>query len=148
MWDTDQEEAIERGNLVHLILSKINTSHDIEFVLTDFINSGEIKERDASKLKKSITNIITHPDLKNYYTDSYTIYNEQDIITTNGNIIRPDRLVIKDNHAIIIDYKTGAEDIKHKSQLDNYASIINDMGYNVLKKILVYINHSVKIVQV
>ncbi|MCG0015448.1 UvrD-helicase domain-containing protein [Winogradskyella immobilis] len=148
MWDTDQEEAIERGNLVHLILSKINTSHDIEFVLTDFINSGEIKESDASKLKKSITNIITHPDLKNYYTDSYTIYNEQDIITTNGNIIRPDRLVIKDNQAIIIDYKTGAEDIKHKSQLDNYTSVINNMGYNVLKKILVYINHSVKIVQV
>ena len=148
LWDTNQEEAIERGNLIHFILSKINTKHDIEFVLKDCINAGQIKTNVITELTTIINAIVDHPDLKDYYTNLYDIYNEQDIITSEGNIIRPDRLVIKNNDAIIVDYKTGVEDLKHKSQLDNYASVIKSMGYNIVKKILIYINTSIKIVEV
>ena len=32
LWDTHQQEAIEKGNLIHNIMSKIKTKEDIEIV--------------------------------------------------------------------------------------------------------------------
>ena len=62
-------------------------------------------------------------------------------MTTTGQIIIPDRLVITPNDgAIIIDYKTGVFREQHQQQLENYASVVHQMGYKVDKKILVYIH--------
>lgn len=147
-WDTEHEEAIERGNLVHLILSKINTKYDVEVVFGTFLNSGQIKTSEVESLKNTIYAILSHPDLENYFTDDYTIYNEKDIITSDGLFIRPDRLVIKNDNATIIDYKTGTELPNHKTQLNNYALAVSAMNYKIKKKLLVYINDSIKIVEV
>ena len=148
LWDTEQEQAIERGNLIHLIMSKIKTEHDIDFVFDSFLNSGQVSSSNIQELKIIVLELINHKELKEYFTDSYTIYNEKDIITSEGQFFRPDRLVVKNNNAILIDYKTGTEDLKHKTQLDNYASVIKSMNFKIEKKLLVYINDSIKIVEV
>jgi CRISPR/Cas system-associated exonuclease Cas4 (RecB family) len=41
--------------------------------------------------------------------------------------------------AVIIDYKTGEEKPAHKKQILQYADLLNQMGYNVTEKLLVYI---------
>ena len=67
-------------------------------------------------------------------------------MTSTGKIIIPDRLVIfKDLTAVVIDYKTGDIYDKHEAQLANYSQIIEEMGYKVVKKILVYINGGLKV---
>lgn len=148
LWDTEQEQAIERGNLIHLIMSKIKTKHDVDFVFADFLNSGQLKFSEIDSLKETVYSILSHKKLETYYKDEYTIYNEKDILTSEGVFIRPDRLVIKNKKATLIDYKTGAEDVKHKTQLDNYATVISTMDLKIEKKLLVYINDTLKIVEV
>jgi ATP-dependent exoDNAse (exonuclease V) beta subunit len=44
LWDTTQEKAIEKGNLIHLIMSQIKTVDDIAFVFEDFLDSGKINK--------------------------------------------------------------------------------------------------------
>ena len=67
-------------------------------------------------------------------------------MTESGKIIIPDRLVVfKDQTAVIIDYKTGDFYNKHKLQLIDYAEIIEQMGYKVSKKLLVYTEISLQI---
>ncbi|QCE41308.1 UvrD-helicase domain-containing protein [Psychroserpens sp. NJDZ02] len=146
LWDTDQQDAIEKGNLIHDIMSEIKTKDDVDNVIKDYLLSGIINKEQAVLLTKTVKAIITHPEIKSYYTENYTIYNERDIISKSGAIIRPDRLMIKDNDAIIIDYKTGLSDPKYQEQLENYADILKEMNYNVSKKILIYINDIIKIV--
>lgn len=149
LWDTAQQEAIEKGNLIHNILSQIKTNTDIDFVISDFFQKSLINKEQSLILKDTVTNITTHPKLKDFYTSKFTVYNEQDIITKEGLILRPDRVVLNvQNEAIIIDYKTGVEDKKHKQQLLLYQDVLESMGIKVKSKILVYININVNVKQV
>ncbi|MFC0603547.1 UvrD-helicase domain-containing protein [Winogradskyella pulchriflava] len=149
LWDTKQEKAIERGNLVHLVLSKIRTIQDVDFAFNDLLISGDIKKENIDDLKQSVIQVIEHPQIKSYFTDDFKIYNERDIITNSGQLIRPDRLNINSkNEVVIIDYKTGDIEISHKSQINEYEHIINQMNLSVIQKFLVYINDTINIIKV
>lgn len=146
LWDTNQKEAIEKGNLVHNIMSQVETKEDVDFVINDFIEASTINKEQAFTLKQIILQIVNHSELNNYYSSKFTIYNERDIITKEGMILRPDRVVINSNlEAIIIDYKTGAEDKKHAQQLQLYQDVLEDMDFAIKRKILVYINDDIKV---
>ena len=149
LWDTDQLEAIEKGNLIHNIMSQIYTKDDINSVIADFIIKSIISEAQAAILKPIIYQIVEHPKLENYYNSNHTIYNERDIITKEGLVLRPDRLVINAiNEAVIIDYKTGTIDKKHAQQLQSYQDVLEDMSIITKKKILIYVNDDVLVKEV
>ncbi|NMH89027.1 UvrD-helicase domain-containing protein [Flavivirga algicola] len=149
LWDTSQQEAIEKGNLIHNIMSQIKTKDDVDSVFNSFIKASLITKEQATELTHIVNKIIKHPKLENYYGSDYTIYNERDIITKEGIILRPDRLVINaDNEAVIIDYKTGVEDKKHWQQLQSYQDILEDMKIAVINKILIYVNDEIKVKEV
>ena len=146
LWDTVQKEALERGNLVHLLMSKIYTKDDIEITLNDFFNAGVISSAQSDALLKTLEAIVGHPLLAPYFSSDLEVYNEREIMTSSGKIIIPDRLVVfKDSTAVIIDYKTGDSYDKYEAQLENYSKIIEEMGYKVTKKIIVYINASLQV---
>jgi ATP-dependent exoDNAse (exonuclease V) beta subunit len=146
LWDTSQKEAIEKGNLIHNIMSKIKTKDDVEFALNEFINNATITLEQAKPLKELVLEIVNYPELKDFYNTSHIIYNERDIITKDGFIIRPDRVVINSNNeATIIDYKTGVEDIKHIQQLELYEDALKNMHISVKNKIIVYVNDLIQV---
>ncbi|MCB0444414.1 MAG: UvrD-helicase domain-containing protein [Gelidibacter sp.] len=146
LWDTEQEKAIEKGNLVHLIMSQITTENDIDYVFEQFLDSGKINPEQSNHLKPLVTALVNHKILKPYFNSDMTIYNEKDIISKHGLILRPDRIAIStSNEAVIIDYKTGLEAIKHQQQLQTYQDVLEDMGFKVTKKILIYINDGIQI---
>jgi len=149
LWDTKQEKAIERGNKVHLILSKIKTYQDVDFAFNDLLLSGDIKKTEEPELKNLVMAVIGHAELSHYFSDNYEIYNERDIITKSGEILRPDRINIDSNReVIIIDYKTGEQKAFYKSQLNTYASVIEDMNYKIKHKYIVYVNDVINVVEV
>ena len=145
LWDTAQKEAQEKGNLVHNIMSKIITSIDISFVIKDFLSNGVISKEQVEELEPLVKEIVNHKKLYNMFEDGLKVYNEKDIITEEGEILRPDRIVIKDDEVFLIDYKTGIEKPSHIQQLLRYQSILENMKFKVSKKILVYINGDIQI---
>lgn len=46
--------------------------------------------------------------------------------------------MIKDNEAIVVDYKTGSHKKEHEHQLNEYATALKNMGYKSVNKYLVY----------
>ncbi|TXG37304.1 UvrD-helicase domain-containing protein [Seonamhaeicola maritimus] len=146
LWDTHQKEAIEKGNLIHNIMSQIKIKDDVDIVINKFIDASLINKEQSKGLKIMISEIVTHPLLTEYYNSSHTIYNERDIITKEGMILRPDRININNNNeAVIIDYKTGNHDKKHVQQLQSYQDVLEEMKFKVIDKILVYINEQISI---
>ncbi|NNC49179.1 MAG: UvrD-helicase domain-containing protein [Flaviramulus sp.] len=144
LWDTNQQEAIEKGNLLHNIMSKINTKNDIDNAINDFIKSSLVNVEQSTALKQLVYKIVEHPKLLRYYSANNSIYNERDIITKTGIVLRPDRVVVNsENEAVIIDYKTGIEDKKHEQQLQLYQDVLEDMKIDVKKKILIYLNDDI-----
>ncbi len=139
LWDTEKEEAITSGNILHNIMEKIKHEDDLDVAFKDLDSNNEITKEEIQSLKEMISNIVSHPKLNSFFNSSEKVLNEKKIITSQGEIHIPDRLNFhKDNSVTIIDYKTGALKNSHKSQISNYAAALNEMGYLVLEKILIY----------
>ena len=127
-------------------MADIKTEHDIDDVISNYKTALMINEEQSAILQKKIRQITSHKLLKDYYCSDLLIYNERDIINKNGMILRPDRVVINSkNEAVIIDYKTGKENIEHRQQLQLYQDELESMHIKVIKKFLVYINNGVTV---
>ncbi|MCA0131192.1 UvrD-helicase domain-containing protein [Winogradskyella alexanderae] len=149
LWDTKQEKAIEKGNIIHNLLSKIKTKDDVSFALDDMVTTGEISEDSVIALKSIAMEVINHEQIKHLFSNNYTIYNERELITNRGVQIRPDRLNINPNNEVIItDYKTGSHKPSHTKQIQGYEAVLKEMKLTITNKYLVYINEAVNVIEV
>jgi ATP-dependent exoDNAse (exonuclease V) beta subunit len=149
LWETEQGKAIEYGNLIHELFSKINTYKDVEKVICQYVNQGFVSFEDAAKIKVLIDEVVNHPTLECYYKENVVVYNEREITTVQNKVVIPDRLVFNSkNEVTIIDYKTGAPSKSDHQQLVQYEKVLKSMNFNVLKKLLVYLNDKILIEEV
>jgi len=139
LWNTEKEVAISSGNLLHNAMEKIKYEKDLDLVIEELKNNPEITSEEVLSLRNLITNIVTHPDLNRFFKPSEKVINERKIITSQGEILIPDRLNFHINNSVsIIDYKTGSSQKKHENQINSYAFALKEMGYQVFEKILIY----------
>lgn len=132
------------GEVIHEMLSEIKTIDDVENVVNLYLLKGFVDKDEITDLTFKIKRALTHPDIADYYKNGLDVKNESEIFDFNTNkIYRPDRVVIIDNKLVIIDYKTGEKRNEHYKQLENYANIFRDMGYEKVEKKLVYLNHDI-----
>lgn len=84
-----------------------------------------------------------------YFEDDYGVLNEHDILLESGKLIRPDRINLNSkNEVTIIDYKTGSKKSHHQEQINYYDEVLNQMDFIVIKKMIIYINDSIEIIEV
>ena len=147
MWGTHQQEAIEYGKVVHEILSFVKTKADIDVAIAKAIESGLIKVNQKDLVFNTIQEIVNHPELSVCFEEGNEVLNEQTIIQKEGKTIKPDRMVLtKDKRVFLLDYKTGLHNPKYQLQLENYQKAIELMGYEVVKKSLIYIGEQINVV--
>ncbi|MCM5662107.1 UvrD-helicase domain-containing protein [Galbibacter mesophilus] len=146
LWGSKQQMAIDKGNVYHHLLASIYTEDDIANVIENAINNGLISSEEESTYSGYLQNLVTHPGLKEYFSEDYEVFNEREIITAEGILLRPDRFVVKGEEAVIIDYKTGTPSENHAFQIQRYAQALTEMGYQVKKRILVYINENIQLI--
>ena len=154
----------EWGSLVHEILSKINTSEDVDGVLQYYLNEGSIDKQHADLLKKQFEEIVNTKEIKDAYSNDAIVKNEMDILVdgdllvdnkaskTNGEkknsktgkILRPDRYAELDDKVILIDYKTGEYYDSHEVQMKVYAEALRQIGVGkFIEPYLVYLKENV-----
>ena len=147
MWNTKQQNAIEYGNTIHEILSFVKTKNDIDLAISKAIENGLIVFTQKEEVAKTVHEIVNHHDLEDFFSVGTKILNEQTIIQKEGNLVKPDRMVLNSSNEIyLLDYKTGSHLPKYQVQLENYQKAIEDMGYKVVKKSLIYIGEGIEIV--
>ncbi|WP_115460650.1 UvrD-helicase domain-containing protein [Winogradskyella aurantiaca] len=149
LWDSSQGQAIEKGNIIHRLLSLIKTKSDIPFATAQLKEEGVIVKSDLNSYETLVEELISNETIAPYFDEGYNIYNERDLIAPGGEILRPDRLCISPSQeAVIIDYKTGAPQSSHQAQLSKYQSVLNDMGFKKIAGYLVYINQDINVIKV
>ena len=147
MWGTNQQKAIEYGNIIHEILSFVKTASDIDLAIQNAIENGLITLNQKEVVLKSIQEIVNNKELESYFSHGNEILNEQAIIQKEGKTIKPDRMVLTKNKEVyLLDYKTGTHNQKYQLQLENYQNAIEKMGLKVTKKALVYIGEEINVV--
>jgi len=138
LWQTDTAEAISTGNILHETMAKIKTKKDIPFVIEELRSRAIIPSEELDHLQTKIEQIVCHPDLVELFEGSSEVKNEKLIITKAGKLLIPDRINLEGNNVIILDYKTGAAYAKHGGQINEYGSALEEMGFVVKEKIIVY----------
>ncbi len=142
LWATERQEAIDKGTAIHQLMEAIVSNEDIEAALKRHQNM-DIFKREKKFYRDLIHSITDHPKLKVFFEKDAKVKNECDILTENGLILRPDRLIFNGKHVTILDYKTGKKHQKHREQIYAYADALQDMGYKVDNKVIVYIDKEV-----
>jgi len=148
-WDVENPDLEKsRGQLIHLILSAIHTASEIDDVLRGFLTDGIINEEEKSGLETEISKMLANPAISRYFREGLDVKTEAEILLSNGNVFRPDRIIFEGKAVTVIDFKTGKKSEKHKEQVRNYVKLINEMEYEPVKGILLYINEPEPVVEV
>ncbi|MFA6922807.1 MAG: 3'-5' exonuclease [Bacteroidales bacterium] len=146
LWNDKVFIKKQRGILIHEVLSKIFTVTDVELAVNLIHSEGLIKNTEKEKLKEEITVLLSNPEIKPYFEEGINVKSEREILK-DGKTYRPDRIILKNNRAIVIDFKTGKEKEKHKQQIKEYACLLQDLGYEIEEGVLIYIDES-KVVKI
>ncbi|WP_158548346.1 UvrD-helicase domain-containing protein [Marixanthomonas ophiurae] len=139
LWDTETEAAILSGNLFHDTMAEIKYESDASEILDNIKKRAIVSESDFKILKEAVETLISDKKLNHLFQPSEKVENERDLMTSEGKILRPDRLNFHpDGSVSIIDYKTGSQSEKHKIQINQYATALSEMNFKIAEKILVY----------
>ena len=129
------------GTFFHNVISKVYSNFSDGFDYLDSLSTQPNLDKSYIDRTKTILNELQkNKSLSFIYDSNQIIYNEREFRSSDNEILRLDRLIIKDNHAIIIDYKTskGENDI---IQVSNYLSNVKLCGFNKVSAFLLYVSN-------
>ena len=128
------------GTLMHDIVSRVKYVSDIPAAVERKITEGELSEQEREKTIRVLSDVLSLPDVTEWYTDKYSILNEAQMLHPRFGFSRPDRVMIGNNEVIVADYKFGEkEDTKYIRQVERYVKTIEEMGYPGVKGFVFYV---------
>ena len=136
--DSSDRTAIEEGLLMHRILELVIRKSDLPKALLQVIEEGHMAESEYDEWKSRIQAAFGLDPVAKWFEDGIEVLNERDILLPDGRRYRPDRVVLKGNKAIVIDYKTGRPYAHYQKQMGVYCSVLREMGYDETEAWLFY----------
>jgi hypothetical protein len=125
---------------MHEIFSKILLPGDIEPVLTRMVMEGKLTPAEKEELLTVIGKKLEDARVASWFSSHWNILTETEFILPGGKLRRPDRVLINDDRAIVVDLKFGQEVLpEHRKQVIEYSCILSDMGYRHTEAWLWYV---------
>ena len=127
------QQALDYGLTIHQLLAEIETTKDLNKALDHAFHSGLISKEQSIELDAKLKRIFNSEQVQHWFGLSGEKITERDLVDKNGQVLRPDRIVITDKNVWVIDYKTGTinptELKKYKKQVRGYVNALKDMDY-------------------
>lgn len=134
-------ESQEKGTYIHSFLQKLTLFPDTKEKREKLVQgeSAEIRARLLHLFEITWSDENLRPYF--YPNDEDKVLNEASIITDSGEVRRPDRIILKPDHVMIIDYKTGSEHkTEYEAQLEEYQKCLEKMGFPDVRTKILYID--------
>ena len=137
-----------KGVVLHGILSGMIVEEDLKKAVRQSFESGDISQDEFAMTFALLRNRLEEIRPYGWFDCEVTeVMNETTLIDTDGQMYRPDRVVIKGNVVTVIDYKFGEHYHKYEGQLKKYAGLWMRMGYRDVSAYLWYV-HSGEVIKV
>ena len=139
-----QRHSAEFGNLCHAIMEKIRMKSDADRVVEAFRLRGQIPNMVAQRRIQSIIDrMMSNPKACEWFDGSWQLMREDTVLTLSpdGTEVRQrrmDRVMIRGNEAIVLDYKFGTPKREYVEQVQAYMEIMRSMGYADVRGYLWY----------
>lgn len=143
----DEHSPRRIGILMHNILSSAQSLSDVEEAIDDAHRAGRIDAVQRDELRAIVEKELRRNEAQEWFNGDWErVYNECDIIHDKGSVVgqsRPDRVMVKGQRAVIVDYKFGAEKLKiYRQKMEYYKELISRMGYTDVEGYLWYLTRS------
>src|ERR1051325_10116946 len=90
----------------------------VKSALEAMLNEGLLTGAEEKEMELQLNALLSVQDIRKFFEPGRQVKNESELLMPGGESFRPDRVIIQDKKAIVLDYKTGIEKKTHKKQLD------------------------------
>ena len=147
--DEDEEENlrsqyIRQGQLLHTLFASIDTREDLPSAIERLLFEGVIESAEkAEEISEIAERALNLKEVRDWYSGEWTLYNECSIIYNDEQgkmqTRRPDRVMMKGNEVIVVDFKFGKKKPEYSTQVSEYMSLLSEMGYTDVKGYIWYV---------
>ncbi len=137
----DRDEHINYGVMMHDILSRIIHKDQAGRVLEEDLLSGKITDASKKKTEDLLKSLWENKKIENWFSGEWQVKTEVPVLPGSGRVSRMDRVMIKGDQAVVVDYKTG-EPVSHdEEQVVRYKKILREMGFKKVEGYLLYLEN-------
>ena len=134
-------ESMTRGIILHSIFERAKSMQDIKSAIDNMVLNCTIDVSEAEQLERNINEMCNNSIVAEWFDGSWDDIKCESGIIFNGTTKRPDRVMIKGDRVVVVDYKSGricSND--HKEQVAEYMDILRQMGrYSTIEGYVWYI---------
>jgi ATP-dependent helicase/nuclease subunit A len=136
----EQAVKLNYGRTMHEVFSFISTPDDVQGAVLKLVLEGKIPDSQSNELVRKVGDLLSDPIVKEWFEAGSVIIRERDILIASGNTKRPDRVILKEDKAIIVDFKFGMEKPSYLNQVRNYRKLMNEMGHKKVEAYIWYVD--------
>ena len=131
-----------RGTVLHKILETVAGPSDLRRSVDMAVQAGLLSAEEGTAAEEMLAGAIAYAGPYGWFPgDKAKLLDEREIITPEGETLRPDRVVLKDDGSVdIVDYKFAEEKGAYIKQVRRYAALYRAMGYKKVNAWLWYVD--------
>lgn len=128
------------GTQMHRVMENATSREDMEHRIAHHVIDGMLTQEEATALRERIDKAFEDERVREWFDGSWEVIHSEREIIHNGHSWRPDRIMIRGEEAVILDYKFGlGATATHQRQIERYADLLRQMGYQSVSGYLWYI---------
>lgn len=135
------KNPIHQGHVLHELLENIQSPDEIDTFLKKMQLEGKLRRHDQAQVKEALLTFFKNPQIQPWFDGRFESLIEREILTDKNKILRPDRVMVKENHCIVLDYKSGNPAPQHQEQVQNYMMHFQKMAFEKVEGYLYYLNN-------
>ncbi|MFD2202837.1 UvrD-helicase domain-containing protein [Shivajiella indica] len=135
------------GLMVHEILEKSASLEEAKLQLKNMYFEGRLSAEERILVDKQMEDLFKDTLFASWFDAKDILLAEQGILLPGGKQKRPDKIILKENEAIVVDFKTGEEYPTYENQVKEYMALVHGLSGKSTKGFLCYLE-SGKIIEI
>jgi ATP-dependent exoDNAse (exonuclease V) beta subunit len=131
----------KQGILLHEILGRLQHPSQLDTILTAVQREGWMDDYQLKKARDVLEDLLAMEALQPWNTGNYKRLAERNMINNQRQLRRPDLVLYTADETIVYDFKFTATDTdqeKHKRQINEYITMLKQMGFAQVKGMVIY----------
>ncbi|WP_339699464.1 UvrD-helicase domain-containing protein [Algoriphagus aquimarinus] len=139
----EQRKKQKFGLIVHEILELSANKASALQNLQSFYFEGRLNEEEKQLVERQLEHLFTDSLFASWFGTKGILLAEQGILLPGGKQKRPDRIILNENEALIVDFKTGEAQSRYANQVREYMSLVATLSQKPTKGYLCYLETGV-----
>ena len=131
------------GSLWHELLAEVEVATSLGEVVERYVQSGRLTPQQGNEISQCVATWWKWEELRDWFGGGWQVKREGTMLLhAQGNYLRLDRVMLKGNEAVVLDFKTGMRKGAHHMQVVTYMKWLREMGYTPVRGYLFYIKEN------